>query len=90
VLIMAEARFHLVMVPLLAVFAVQGVLAVSRTPRPLNATDPELRRATRRRVTLSVLIIVLLLVNWAYELNTDMDKLRILFAPGGNLARFTY
>jgi hypothetical protein len=90
VLIMAEARFHLVMVPLLAVFAVQGVLAVSRTLGDLNAADPELRRATRRRVTLSALIIVLLLVNWAYELNTVMDKLRILFAPGGNLARFTY
>lgn len=90
VLIMAEARFHLVMVPLLAVFAAQGVLALSRTPRDLNAADPKLRRATRRRATLSVLIIVLLLVNWAYELNTDMDKLRILFAPGGNLARFTY
>ena len=90
VLIMTEARFHLVMVPLLSVFAVQGVLAVSRALGDLNAADPELRRATRRRVTLSVLIIVLLLVNWAYELNTGMDKLGILFAPGGNLARFTY
>jgi 4-amino-4-deoxy-L-arabinose transferase-like glycosyltransferase len=89
-LIMAEARFHLVIVPMLAVFAVEGVLAVWRTPGDWNATDPELRRATRRRVSLCVLIVVLLLVNWAYELNTDMDKLRVLFAPGGNLARFTY
>jgi 4-amino-4-deoxy-L-arabinose transferase-like glycosyltransferase len=90
VLIMAEARFHLVMVPLLVVFAVHGVPAVSRTLADLQASDPELRRTARLRITLSGLIVVLLLINWAYELNTDMDKLRTLFAPGGNLARFTY
>jgi len=90
VLIMAEARFHLVMVPFLAVFAAQGVRTLSRTLGEWNSADPKLRRATRRRVALSALIIVLLLANWAYELNTDLDELRILFAPGGNLARFTY
>ena len=90
VLIMAEARFHLVMVPFLAVFAGQGVRTLSRMSGDWKSANLELRRATRWRVALSALIIVMLLANWAYELNTDLDKLRILFAPEGNLARFTY
>jgi hypothetical protein len=86
VLIMAEPRFHLVMVPFLAVFAVQGagILYGART-------TPGTRSKTARwLLVVTVAIIVLLLVNWAYELNVDMEKLRLLFSSGGNLARFTY
>ncbi len=89
-LIMAEPRFHLVMVPLLAVFAVEGVGSLSGVASDFNSADQGLRRETRWRVALSLLIVAALLLNWAYELGTDLDKLRLLFSPGGNLARFTY
>lgn len=89
-LIMAEPRFHLVMVPLLAVFAAQGVISLPRVASDSNSADQRLRRETRWRVALSLLIVAVLLMNWTYELGTDMDKLRLLFSPGGNLARFTY
>jgi 4-amino-4-deoxy-L-arabinose transferase-like glycosyltransferase len=90
VLIMAEPRFHLVMVPLLAVFAAQGAISLSQVSSDFNSADRRLRRETRWRMALSLLIVALLLMNWAHELGTDADKLRLLFAPGGNLARFTY
>jgi 4-amino-4-deoxy-L-arabinose transferase-like glycosyltransferase len=89
-LIMAEPRFHLVMVPFLAVFAVEGVRSLSRVASDFNSNDQGLRRETRWRVALSLLIVAALLLNWAYELDTDLGKLRLLFSPGGNLARFTY
>jgi hypothetical protein len=37
-----------------------------------------------------VAVAALLVLNWVYELNVDMEKLRVMFAPGGNVARFTY
>jgi len=90
VLIMAEPRFHLALVPLLAVFAAQGGAALARAREHLRSSDEGLRRSTRWRLTLALLVIALLLANWAYELSVDLDKLRLLFSPGGNLARFTY
>jgi hypothetical protein len=75
---------------LLAVFAAQGVISLPRVASDSNSADQRLRRETRWRVALSLLIVAVLLMNWAYELGTDMDKLRFLFSPGGNLARFTY
>jgi 4-amino-4-deoxy-L-arabinose transferase-like glycosyltransferase len=89
-LIMAEPRFHLAMVPFLAIFAVEGVSSLSGVVSDLNSTDQGLRRETRWRVALSLLIVAALLLNWVYELGTDLEKLRLLFSPGGNLARFTY
>jgi 4-amino-4-deoxy-L-arabinose transferase-like glycosyltransferase len=86
VLIMAEPRFHLAMVPFLAVFAVRGARILSRA----RATVDTSSKTTRWRLVVTVLIVALLLVNWVYELNVDMEKLRLLFSPGGNLARFTY
>ena len=90
VLIMAEPRFHLALLPLLAVFAAQGRTALSSAREHLHSTDEGLGRSTRWRLSLVLLVIGLLLANWAYELNVDLDKLRLLFSPGGNLARFTY
>jgi len=89
-LIMAEPRFHLALVPFLAVFAAQGATALSRAREHLHSSDEGLRRSTTLRLALALLVIALLLTNWAYELNVDLDKLRLLFSPGGNQARFTY
>jgi hypothetical protein len=89
-LVMAEPRFHLVLVPFLVIFAAHGAMALCRVKDNLQASDAEVSRSTRWRLALSLLIVALLVVNWAYELSVDMDKLRLVFSPGGNLARFTY
>jgi 4-amino-4-deoxy-L-arabinose transferase-like glycosyltransferase len=83
-LIMAEPRFHLVLVPFLAIFAVQGARTL------LQARDIAVRRDTKWRLMWCLLVIALLVLNWMYELNVDMDKLRLVFSPGGNMAGFTY
>ena len=83
-LIMAEPRFHLVLVPFLAIFAVQGARTLPQA-REITA-----RRDRRWRLMWCLLVIALLMLNWMYELNVDMDKLRLLFSPGGNMASFTY
>jgi hypothetical protein len=90
VVIMAEPRFHLVMVPFLTIFAVRGVRAVRRVGSDLRSSESAVRQQARWRLTLTVALVALLLLNWAYELNVDAEKLRLLFAPGGNTARFTY
>ncbi|HJX39415.1 MAG TPA: glycosyltransferase family 39 protein [Anaerolineae bacterium] len=90
VLTMAEPRFHLVMVPFLGIFAAQGAVLLRRMKRDYHAGAVQERRSVRWMVALIVLLVILLLVNWAYELHVDMEKLRILFAAGGNTARFTY
>jgi 4-amino-4-deoxy-L-arabinose transferase-like glycosyltransferase len=90
VLIMAEPRFHLVMVPFLAIFAVQGVGALHNAGSNLGATEGAVRRNAQWGLLLTVILVGLLLLNWAYELNVDLEKLRLLFSPGGNTARFTY
>jgi 4-amino-4-deoxy-L-arabinose transferase-like glycosyltransferase len=83
-LIMAEPRFHLVLVPFLAIFAVQGARTL------LQGRDIAVRQDTRWRLMWCLMVIALLVLNWGYELNVDMDKLRLIFSPGGNMARFTY
>lgn len=86
VVIMAEPRFHLAMVPFLAVFAVQGAGILYRARTTLDTSS----KTTRWSLVVTLAIVALLLLNWVYELNVDMEKLRLLFSPGGNLARFTY
>jgi 4-amino-4-deoxy-L-arabinose transferase-like glycosyltransferase len=90
VAIMAEPRFHLVMVPMLAVFAAHGATIWSRVKSDFNSADEQLRRSTRWRVAAAAVIVVLLVANWSCELISDLDRLRLLFSPGGNAARFTY
>jgi hypothetical protein len=83
-LIMAEPRFHLVLVPFLTIFAVQGAMTLSQV------RDVAIRRDAGWRLICCLLVMALLVLNWVYELNADMDKLRLIFSPGGNMARFTY
>jgi 4-amino-4-deoxy-L-arabinose transferase-like glycosyltransferase len=90
ILIMAEPRFHLVLVPFLAIFAVQGARILPRVRGQLQARDVAARRNARWRLIWCLLVMALLVLNWVYELNVDMEKLRLVFSPGGNMARFTY
>ena len=81
-LIMAEARFHLAIVPILAAFAGQAV---------------ESRNGLRQRVKqfpwvagMVILVIAALWLNWSWELSRDADKLRTLFGPDGFRSYFSY
>jgi 4-amino-4-deoxy-L-arabinose transferase-like glycosyltransferase len=89
-LTMAEPRFHLVMVPFLAMFSAEGVVLLRRSRRDWMAADREARQRIIWRVAVILVLIALLLVNWAYDLRVDADKLNLLFSPGGSTARFTY
>jgi len=89
-LTMAEPRFHLVMVPFLAIFAAHGSRLLRRLRRDWAASDLRERRRIKWGVALSLVLVALFLLNWGYELHVDLEKLRLLFSPGGNTARFTY
>ncbi len=84
VVIMSEPRFHLVLVPFLAIFAVQGARTLRRVREVVG--DPH----ARWRLALCLGVVALLILNWVYELNVDMAKLAAIFSPGGNTARLTY
>jgi 4-amino-4-deoxy-L-arabinose transferase-like glycosyltransferase len=86
VFILAEDRFHLALVPFIAILAVQywsgeaGVLArrwrESRTGKII--------------VLLSILSVVFLVANWGIELARDWDKIAQLLGPAGNQSYFPY
>lgn len=82
VLLMAEDRFHLAAVPVLAVFA--GWAWAQRAQ--LLATA----RRSAPRAAIAALLLALLWLNWGLELHRDAAKLAQLFGPDGNYAGFSY
>jgi hypothetical protein len=83
-LILAEPRFHLAVVPFFAIFA--GYTWAKRKEIWAQAFTP----GARRKLILAVLLAGLLFLNWGLELNRDAARLAALFGPEGNLARFDY
>ncbi|MEX1247024.1 MAG: glycosyltransferase family 39 protein [Anaerolineales bacterium] len=81
-LILAEDRFHLTLLPAFAVLA--GYAWCSR--RQLWAAA----RANRVQLLMAALLVGLLWFNWGAELWRDADKLALLFGPEGNHAGFSY
>lgn len=82
ILLMAEDRFHLAILPVLAVYA--GHAWTQRR---------ELAAAARRslpRALAAALLVGLLWLNWGLELHRDSAKLAQLFGPDGNRAGFSY
>ncbi len=77
-LILAEDRFHVPLLPLLAVLAAYALC------------DHPWRRATRWQKALALLLVLLLLVNWGWELARDWDVLRALVGPEGNHIWLSY
>jgi hypothetical protein len=81
-LLMAEDRFHLATLPVLAAFA--GYAWAARG---------ELWAAARRsspRLLAAAVLLALLWLNWGLELHRDSAKLAKLFGPDGNRAGFSY
>lgn len=80
VFLLAEPRFHLAIVPLLALFAAEGWTRRRELLLP----------AARPRLALAVVLIALLAFNWGHELHRDRARLAAIFAPDGNTAYLDY
>lgn len=81
VLILAEDRFHLALIPFLAVFAAHAVTLLR---------EHKLQMQAGRGLGFAMVIVLLLLFNWGLELVRDADKIAALLGPGGNTLHFPY
>ena len=82
VLVLAEERFHLVLVPLLAIFAAHAW-----------NNWKGLRTYWRGHswvLALAVVVILMLACNWGFQLWGDAGKLAAVLGPNGNHAFFSY
>ncbi len=86
VLILSEDRFHLALVPYIAILAAQLWVGGIGT---LSARWQE-STTGKFLVTLGIVCIFLLLLNWGGELNRDWDKIAQLLGPNGNESYFSY
>lgn len=84
-LIQAEERFHLLMVPFFGILAAHS-WNFSFLDIKAQFSSP----AKRWGISLAALVVLLLFLNWGLELWRDADKLMLLFGPDGNQARFPY
>lgn len=85
VLILGEDRFHLTLVPFLAMLAGQCWAGGMPALRARLAA-----RGGRIALALAALVALLLLFNWGAELWRDADMLRRLFGPEGNRLYLPY
>jgi hypothetical protein len=85
-LIIAEDRFHLTLIPLLAILTAQLWLGDRLTIRQQWVKS----NASKLGLILAFVAILLLLSNWGLELWRDVDKLALLFGPNGNQTYFSY
>lgn len=86
VLILSEDRFHLALVPLLAVLAAYSWSGGRAALRERWAGS----RSGRVALILAGVTVLLLLANWNWELWRDWDKLSQLFGPNGNTLYLPY
>ncbi|MGE5373647.1 MAG: hypothetical protein ACM3XO_01225 [Bacteroidota bacterium] len=86
VLILSEDRFHLALLPYLAILAAELWV---------NGFAPFKRRwhdsqAGKVLVMIAILCAFCLVANWGFELNRDADKIAQLLGPNGNQTYFPY
>ncbi len=86
VFILSEDRFHLALIPFFAILAAQfwagGIKQVSA--RWNESFTGKLL------VSLAVVGVLLLFLNWGFELSRDADKIAQLLGPDGNKSYFSY
>lgn len=85
-LIMAEERFHLALIPLLAALAARGL---DLFPQIRDGLRVGHRRA-RVLIGATVLLVSLAMANWGFELARNAGRLAVIFGPGGSSAHFNY
>jgi hypothetical protein len=86
VLILSEDRFHLALVPYLAILAAQ-VWVHGLVPLRVRWEESD---AGKLIVSLAIFTTILLVANWGFELNRDADKIAQLLGPNGNQSHFPY
>jgi 4-amino-4-deoxy-L-arabinose transferase-like glycosyltransferase len=86
ILLLAEDRFHLTIVPFLAILAARLWDGGVRDLKTLYGHTT----LGKSLVIIATLIVILLILNWGYELARDQDKLFLLFGPEGNRSGFPY
>jgi hypothetical protein len=86
VLILSEDRFHLALVPYIAILAAQVWV---NGFAPLGVRWDESWKG-KMVVSLTVFAAFLLTVNWGFELIRDADKISQLLGPNGNQSHFPY
>jgi len=86
VFILAEDRFHLAILPYLAILAAQTWVG----GRGAFATRWRESRAGKVAVSLGIFAALLLFLNWGFELSRDADKIAALLGPNGNKTFFPY
>jgi hypothetical protein len=86
VLILSEDRFHLALVPYIAILAAQVWVNGSA---PLNVRWYESLQG-KLIVSLAICAVFVLIVNWNVELTRDADKISQLLGPNGNQSAFPY
>jgi hypothetical protein len=83
-LLLAEPRFHLTIVPFLAVFTAYAWVEMKKIAAEL------VQPGNRWMLVLTAAVIGLLLVNWGTELWLDAETLKLLFGPEGNQLYLNY
>jgi len=86
VFILSEDRFHLALVPYIAILAAQVWI---NGVAPLRVHWYE-SWAGKLIVSLAIFAMLLLIVNWEIELIRDADKISQLLGPNGNQSHFPY
>ncbi len=86
VLILSEDRFHLALVPYIAILAAQ-VWVNGLAPLMVRWYESPTGKAI---AIIAVLAAVLLLINWGFELHRDANKIAQLLGPNGNQSYFPY
>jgi hypothetical protein len=86
VFILSEDRFHLALIPYIAILSAQVWI---HGLAPLRARWNE-SQAGNWIVSFAVLSAVLLAANWSFEIIRDADKITQLLGPNGNQTHFPY
>ena len=86
VFILAEDRFHLALIPYIAILAAQFWMS------DLSVLSARWRESNfgKIAVALSVIAMILLVINWRFELLHDADKIAQILGPHGNQTYFPY
>jgi len=86
IFILSEDRFHLALVPYIAILAAQFWI---NGFSPLRVRWYESRKG-KLIVSLSLFAVFLLIINWNFEFTRDADKIAQLLSPNGNQSYFPY
>ncbi len=85
-LIMAEERFHLAILPLLAALTGRGLTHWAALRKGLR----ERQRWAVAAAAVAGLLVLLAFLNWGLELSGSAQQLAVLFGPEGSSAHFNY